>query len=336
MVRAMKYVLWIIVALAALLGGAYVYLRTPDTDPAAMVAKYGGAEAKFADAAGEKRIHFRDQGNPDARVIVMLHGNSASLHTWEPLAARLGDDFRIITYDQPGHGLTGPSADEDYSAGGLMKALDEVAAAAGIDRFTLVGNSMGGWIAWRYTLAHPNRVDALVLIDASGAPLREGEKEAPSTLGFKLLKIKWLRPLLEEITPRSIIERSLKDAIADDSLVTDAMIDRYWELLRYPGNRRAAALRTDAEREPELFARIPEITAPTLILWGAEDQLIYPTAAETFKERLTYARAIIYDGVGHAPMEEAPDRTAADIRAFLVEVLPATGALSEPAMEPVP
>jgi pimeloyl-ACP methyl ester carboxylesterase len=295
---------------------AFFLLRTSDTDPAAMLAKYGGADAKFAEGDGV-RIHYRDQGNPDGPAIILLHGNSASLHTWEPLVALLGDDFRIITYDQPGHGLTGPSADEDYSASGLMKSLDLVANAAGLDHFVLGGNSMGGWIAWRYALKNPDRVDALILIDAGGAPLREGEKAPPSNLGFTLLRIKWLRPLIAQITPRSIVAKSLRDTVVNDSLVTDAMIDRYWELLRYPGNRRAAGVRTDVDRELAMFDRIPEITAPTLILWGAEDQLIYATAAQTFDERLPHSTAIVYEGVGHLPMEEAPDKTAADIRAFL-------------------
>ncbi|MEX0644312.1 MAG: alpha/beta hydrolase [Parvularculaceae bacterium] len=329
----MKNALWIFGALVALLTAAFFYLRTPDTDPAAMLAKYGGADAKFADAAGGRRIHYRDQGDPADPVIVMVHGNSASLHTWEPLVERLGDDYRLISYDQPGHGLTGPSADEDYSASGLMRALDEVATAAGVDHFTLVGNSMGGWIAWRYALANPDKIDALILIDASGAPLREGEKSPPSNLGFKLLRIKWLRPLVSQITPRSIVEKSLKDSVVDDSVVTDAMVDRYWELLRYPGNRRAAGLRADIDREPQMFDRIPEITAPALILWGAEDQHIYASAAETFNERLPYSRAVVYEGVGHMPMEEAPDRTASDIRAFLEDAYPLE---AEPAEEPIP
>jgi pimeloyl-ACP methyl ester carboxylesterase len=313
----MKKLLVIVAILAALLASVFYFLRTPDTDPEAMLAKYGGAEAKFAAGEGALRIHYRDQGNPDGPALVLLHGNSASLHTWEPLVERLGDDYRIITYDQPGQGLTGPSPDEDYSASGLMKALDVVLAEADVEKFILAGNSMGGWIAWRYALANPDRVEALILLDASGAPLLEGEEEPPSTLGFKLLSIKWLRPLVSQITPRSIIEKSLHDAVAVDDVVTEAMVDRYWELLRYPGNRRAAALRTDVDRELAMADRLPEITAPTLILWGAEDQLIYATAAKTFDDRIPHSTAIVYDGVGHIPMEEIPDRVAKDMRTFL-------------------
>lgn len=332
----MKHVLVVLLVLAALLAAAFLFLRTPDTDPAAMLAKYGGEVARFADGPSGMRVHYRDQGNIDGAPIIFIHGSSASLHTWEALALRLGDEYRVISYDQPGHGLTGPHPRDDYSATGMIEALDAVAAAAELDHFALAGNSMGGWIAWRYALARPDTVDALILIDAAGAPLRDGEKEPPSNIGFRLLKIKRLRPALEQITPRSLVERSLKDTVADDSIVTDEMIDRYWELVRYPGNRRSAALRADADREPAMFDRIPEITAPTLILWGAEDQLIYATAAQTFDERLPHSRAIVHENIGHVAMEEAPDRAAADIRAFLEDALPIESPTSKPAMEPVP
>ncbi|MEQ8934651.1 MAG: alpha/beta hydrolase, partial [Amphiplicatus sp.] len=265
------------------------------------------------------RIHYRDQGNPEGVPIIFIHGTSSSLHTWEPLAERLGDAYRIISYDHPGNGLTGPAPNDDYSAHGRMKALNSVAAAAGVDTFILAGNSMGGWVSWRYALENPDRVEALILLDAAGAPLLEGEYPPPLNLGFRLMKIKWLRPLLEQVTPRSIVERSVYDTVTVDSIVTDGMVDRYWELLRYPGNRRAAALRTDVDRETAMFDRIPEITAPTFVIWGAEDQLIYVSAAQTFHDRLPNSDIFILNGVGHLPMEEAPDIVADEIRAFLVE-----------------
>ncbi len=310
-----------LVLLAALVA-AFFLLRTPDTDPIAMLAKYGGPQAKFAEGAGGMKIHFRDQGNPDGPPIILVHGTSASLHTWEPLAQRLGGEFRVIAYDQPAHGLTGAAPDNDYSASGMMHALDAVADAAGVDHFVLGGNSMGGWVAWRYALANPERVDALILLDAAGAPLREGEAPPPLNLGFRLARTAPGRFLLRHFLPRELIEKSLRETVANQATVEDAMIDRYWELLRLPGNRRAAPYFFMADREPEMAERLSEIAAPTLILWGAEDKLIYPSAAETFHERIPNSQVSVYDGVGHLPMEEAPDRTADDIRRFLESLAP--------------
>jgi pimeloyl-ACP methyl ester carboxylesterase len=311
----------VLLAILGVLAAALLLTRTPDTDPAEMQAKYGGENARFAGIANGLRIHYRDEGAPDGPVLVLIHGSSASLHTWEPLVERLSGRYRIISYDQPGHGLTGPHPRDDYSANAMLEALDAVVAAAGVERFSLAGNSMGGWVAWRYALAHPGRIEAMILINSAGAPLREGETAPPLNLGFRLQQKKWLRPLLREVTPRRLVKASLEGTVVDRAIVTEEMVDRYWELIRYPGNRRASGFRVDVDREPAIFDRISEITAPTLILWGAEDRLIYASAARTFDERLPFSRAIVYENIGHLPMEETPDRVALDIGDFLDEAL---------------
>ena len=296
---------------------AFLLLRTPDTDRDAMIAKYGGAQAAFAAGPAGQRIHYRDQGRRDGPAMILLHGSNASLQTWEPLVKRLGGAYRIVTLDLPGHGLTGATPDRDYDAGGMIAAVDVVAAKLGLDHFILGGNSMGGWVAWRYALAQPDRVDALLLLDAAGMPLRPGEKAAPSNVGFRLLKYPFGRWLAGQITPRSLVEKSLRGSVARQGIVDDAMIDRYWELLRFPGNREATSLRATLDREPEMADRIGAIAAPTLILFGRQDRLINPSAAETFHERIAGSEVVLLDGIGHLPMEEAPDATAAAIADFL-------------------
>ncbi|KTE22503.1 alpha/beta hydrolase [Sphingopyxis sp. H050] len=296
---------------------AFLVLRTGDTDRDEMIAKYGGPHALFVAGPAGQHIHYRDQGKRDGPVILLLHGSNASLHTWEPLVQRLGGTYRIVTLDLPGHGLTGGTPDKDYGADGMMEAVDVVAAKLGLERFTLGGNSMGGWVAWRYALARPERVDALLLIDAAGMPLRKGEKRPPSNIGFRVLEYPFGRWLATQITPRSLVEESLRGSIAKQDIVDDAMIDRYWELLRFPGNREATVLRARMDREPAMASRVGAIKAPTLILFGKEDRLINPTAAQTFNERIAGSEVVLLDGIGHLPMEEAPGETAAAIADFL-------------------
>ncbi|MEQ1929180.1 MAG: alpha/beta hydrolase [Parvularculaceae bacterium] len=319
----MKRILLILGAILAALVIAFLVVRTPDTNLDAMIAKYGGADAQFADGPGGMKVHWRDQGCRDCPAMILLHGSSSSLHTWAPLIERLGVEYRIITYDQPGHGLTGPHPMDDYSAAGMAQALDAVAGAAGVEHFILGGNSMGGWVAWRYALAHPERIDALLLLDAGGAPLRAGENAPPLNLGFRLARMKILRPLLEQVTPRSLVKKSVLQTVEVDRIVTEEMVDRYWELLRFPGNRRATALRNDTDREIGVADRLAEITAPTLILWGEQDKLVWASAADTFAERIPNSSKVILTGIGHLPMEEAPDETANAIRRFLDELGPA-------------
>lgn len=196
-------------------------------------------------------------------------------------------------------------------------AVDVVAAKLGLDRFVLGGNSMGGWVAWRYALGHPDRVDALLLLDASGMPLREGEKRPESNIGFRVLEYPLGRWLATRITPRMLVEQSLRGSVEKQGIVDEPMIDRYWELLRFPGNREATVLRARLDREPAMASRVGEIKAPTLILFGKMDKLINATAAQTFNERIKGSEVVLLDGIGHLPMEEAPDATAAAIADFL-------------------
>ena len=157
--------------LAGLAGIAFLALRTPDTDPAAMRARYGGPDSRFTEAAnGLAALHYRDQGCRDCPAILLVHGSNASLHTWEPLVEKLQDRYRLISYDQPGHGLTGPHPRDDYTARGLFEAIAAVVDATGVEPFAIAGNSMGGWLAWRYALAQPRDLSALILLNASGPP----------------------------------------------------------------------------------------------------------------------------------------------------------------------
>ncbi len=302
---------------------AFLALRTPDTDRDAMIAKYSGPAGAFAAGPAGQRIHYRDQGKRGGPAIILLHGSNSSLHTWEPLVDRLGRTWRVVTLDLPGHGLTGGTPDKDYSADGMAAAVDVVAAKLGLDHFVLGGNSMGGWVAWRYALAQPERVDALLLLDAAGMPLRKGEKAPESNVGFRILKYPFGRWLATQITPRALVEQSLRGSVEKQAIVDDAVIDRYWELLRFPGNREATVLRARLDREPAMADRFGEIKAPTLILFGKEDRIINASAAQSFQERLPESDLVLLEGIGHLPMEEDPDATAAAISDFLTRRLAA-------------
>ena len=308
-------------ALVLAVVATFFALRTPDTDRDEMIAKYGGPKATFVAGPAGQQIHYRDQGKRDGPAIILIHGSNASLHTWEPLVKRLGATWRIVTLDLPGHGLTGAIPDTDYSAQGMIDAVDVVAAKLGLDHFVLGGNSMGGWVSWRYTLAEPRRVDALLLIDASGMPLRKGEKRPESNVGFRVLEYPFGRWLATQITPRMLVEQSLRGSVEKQEIVDDAMIDRYWELLHFPGNREATVLRARMNREPAMAARVGDIEAPTLILFGDKDRIINPSAAKTFNERIKGSEVVILPGIGHLPMEEAPDATAGAIADFLTRRL---------------
>src|SRR3546814_20409496 len=108
-----------------------------------------------------------------------------------------------------------------------------------------------------------------------------------------------------------LVEQSLRGSVEKQEIVDDAMIDRYWELLLFPGNREATVLRARMDREPEMAARVGEIAAPTLILFGDEDCVIQQSAAKTLNERIAGSEVVMLPGTRHMPMEEAPDATTA-------------------------
>lgn len=301
---------------------AFLYFRTPDTDVAAMRAKYGAPPSQFVDLGGGLTVHLRDTGGRSAPVLMLIHGSNASIQTWEPWAARLGKRYRIIRFDLPGHGLTGASPTRDYSTAAFAGIVEKVRAKLGVDRMILAGNSMGGGVAWHYALAHPEHLTGLILVDSVGQP-EPGNQSPP--LAFRIARMPVIRNLAAMITPRSLIADSLPGAYYDRSLATDEVIDRYWELLCYPGNRTATLDRFATKPDYATDAKLARIATPTLILWGENDALIPASSGKWLAARIPGSQLFIYPKTGHVPMEERADQSAADVYRFIeTKVLPPT------------
>ncbi|MFC3713358.1 alpha/beta fold hydrolase [Sphingoaurantiacus capsulatus] len=312
---------WVVGAIVALLAVALLWLRTPDLPVDELRAKYANAESEFVEVMPGLTVHVRDEGPVLGSVVMLLHGSNASLHTWEPWVQQLKATHRVISFDHPGHGLTGPHPRDCYTAACFTEVVEAVAKNRKLDRFVIAGNSMGGWIAWNYALKHPERVAGLVLVDASGAPLPP-EAEPSQPIGFRLARTPGVNQLMRQITPRSMVEKSLRQSVSVQDSVTPTVVDRYWELLRYPGNRRATGIRFGTPRETATPDVLGKIGAPTLVMWGREDRLVPAQAATVFDEYIPNSRAVIYEDIGHIPMEEAPFRSVGDLQAFLGELGP--------------
>jgi pimeloyl-ACP methyl ester carboxylesterase len=309
-----------VAVLILVLAGLWAVFRTPDIPVATLRAKYGSPASQYVTLAPGTVIHLRDEGPRDGFPIVLLHGSNASLQTWEPWVRRLTPRFRVISFDFPAHGLSGPVPARDYGTAAYVEITRLVVDHLGLKRFALAGNSMGGGVAWHYAAAHPDQIAALVLIDSVGKPEPKG---VSLPLGFRIARTPGLRDIAASITPRSLMETSLKQTVTDPAFVTPAMVDRYWELLRYPGNREATLDRFAGYRPQVDTVALKTITAPTLILWGRDDRLIPVDSAAWLAKQLPNARVAILDHVGHLPMEEAPDRALAPVLTLLSEVTPA-------------
>ena len=270
--------------------------------------KYTNSESKFIDINGT-RVHYRDEGR--GPVLLCMHGIMSSLHTWDGWVDRLKDDYRIIRLDLPGWALSGPSSFE-YSAEGYVEFLKRFLDELDVQKVHIVGNSFGGFLAWNFTLAHPDRVNSMTLIDAAGYPFKP-------PLPVTLMTAPVISYFSTIITPRFIVAHNVKDVFGDTGKVTDEIIDRYYDLMMYGDNRKEIVtilkeVKKNIHIEPE---GIDTIKHPTLIMWGGADDWIPLDVMERFREDLPHADAVIYDGAGHIPMEEIPEQTAEDIDRFL-------------------
>jgi pimeloyl-ACP methyl ester carboxylesterase len=299
----------------AVLAGAFWYFSDPDIPRSVLEAKYATPPSEFILLPDGARAHVRDQGNRNGPVLVLIHGSNASLFTWEPWVKRLGDMFRIVSMDMPGHGLTGAVPNHDYSQEGMVKFVAEVADRLSLQKFAIAGNSMGGGVAARFAEEHPDRVSALILVDAAGETMLKGGDHIP--LVFLIARTPVLNQIILHITPRSLAEEGLNDAIVHKEIINDRMIDTYWELARMTGSRAATGERFSLPFDKDVKKHIGDIKAPTLILWGAQDHLIPVESAHQFQTDIPGSQLVIYPATGHIPQEEVADRSAQDVRTFL-------------------
>ena len=277
-----------------------------DIPLADLKAEYAPPPSKFIMIDGVF-AHYRDEGT--GFPVVLIHGMSSSLHTWQGWTEILSKQYRVIRMDLPGFGLTGPNADNDYTIATYEKYIEHLLDSLGVKECYMAGNSLGGFITWNYALHHPEQVKKMILLDAAGYPL----KSPPPVVD--LAKSKLLSPFFRYITPRFIVSASMKEVFGDASKITDSATERYFKLALRAGNREAfiAFVKEFVERDT---VPIQHITTPTLIEWGEKDRWIPLTEAGRFHRDIKGSELITYPGVGHIPMEELPAESCADALRF--------------------
>lgn len=294
--------------IALLLTGGWLW--TPDKDRAALEAQYAAPPAsRFVQAAG-LRLHLRDTGPPDAPAVLLLHGFGSSLHTWDAVADGLQPTWRVLRIDLPGAALTGPDPSGDYSDERSVEVLAALLDTLGLQQVAVLGHSMGGRLAWRFAAAHPERVAALVLLAPDGF----------ASPGFAYGKPPEVGPLVQvmrHVLPRTVLRMGLKPAFADPALMSDALVDRYHDLMLAPGVRGALIERMQQMRLAEPTPFLQRITAPVLLLWGAEDRMIPAHNAQDYRRVLPAADLVVLPGLGHLPQEEDPEALLLPLQDFL-------------------
>lgn len=281
-------------------------------------ARYGNAAngSRYIELDGFN-VHYRDEGNREKPALVLIHGVVASLHTWDDWVLAFAADYRVIRFDVPGFGLTGPARDGVYSAERMIKVLGLLLDYLGVNQACLAGNSLGGYIAWNFALAQPQRVRKLVLIDPAGYHMQKVPWmiAAAALPGATVAMPMWM--------PRALIAQGIKEVYGEPARIKPGVVDRYNDLTRRPGNRRAmmdifrVLLKVNRTELHTTGARVAQIQAPTLLLWGERDRWISPKHVPLWQRDLPGIQVKTYPGVGHIPMEEIPQQSAADTLRFL-------------------
>lgn len=299
----------IVVALLTLAALTAAWLWTPDRPRAALESKYLRSPADLLVVDGV-RLHVRDSGPRSAPAIIMLHGFGSSLETWEPWSRALSDDFRVIRLDLPGAGLSSPDPTNVYTDARTIELIVGLMDRLGVGKATLVGNSIGGRIAWTMAARRPDRVERLVLISPDGFA-------SPGFDYGKAPKVGAAVDLMQRALPRVLVRMNLAPSYGDPSRLTPAVVDRYWELLLAPGVRGALLERmrqTVLEDPRPLLSRI-EI--PVLVMWGRKDRLIPFANSADYLDSLPDSRLVAFDDLGHVPQEERPEESLPPLRRFL-------------------
>jgi pimeloyl-ACP methyl ester carboxylesterase len=285
----------------------------PDRQLGDLVARWAPEPSTFVELDG-MQVHMRDTGpRDDPYPIVLLHGMSSSLHTYEGWQTALQGRHRVISVDMPGFGLTGPSPQGDYRIDAYTRFVLRLLDTLNLRRVVLVGNALGGEVAWQTAVLAPERVRKLVLIDSDG--YQPSVLSMP--LAFQIASMRGLRWVSERILPRSLVASSVHAVFGDPSKATKDKVDRYFELNLRVGNRRALFQRMDQAQFGSNSALIRRVQQPTLVMWGEKDEMISPDQGNLFCRDIPQCKLVTFPGLGHLPQEEDPQTTLKVLQAFL-------------------
>ena len=288
-----------------------------------IIAKHAKGASDFLELADGSKIHFRDEGNKDGKVLLLVHGFNGSLFNYEPLVPYLSDNYRVISLDLPAHGLTGAVKSDLYSHKAYQNVIEEVVEILEVDKFYFVGHSMGGMIAWRYALDNLDQLNGLIII---GSAFFGNEQEfedfqtinAPP-LAFELIESKFFIRLLEFITPRILVKEGISQSVYDQSIVTDELVDQFHDIILMEGTR--VSIGKLAEVHEDDFIADPldlrKITIPSLIIHGEEDNLVNIRFIDHFIEQIPNSKLISYPKTGHMIPMEVPLELSRDMKDFI-------------------
>ena len=282
-----------------------LWLYAPDKPRAALEAAYPG-DYRTVDGV---RLRLRDTGPRGAPAVILLHGFGSSLDTWEPWAKALSARYRVIRFDLPGFGLTGADPTGDYTDAREIRILLDLMDQLGIQRASLIGNSLGGRIVWNFAALHPERVTRLVLVSPDGFA-------SPGFAYGVAPKTPLMMRALPYVAPRGLLRANLAAAYARPKALSEATLTRYRDMMLAPGVRPAILARMGQVILRDPAPTLARIQAATLLLWGEDDHMIPIANAADYLRDLPHATLVRLPNLGHVPFEEDPATSLAPVERF--------------------
>ncbi|MBU3554358.1 alpha/beta fold hydrolase [Polynucleobacter sp. UB-Piko-W3] len=300
----------IALALISLILLAALYLWTPDKSKAELEKIYGSPRNAYVSALGVN-LHYQDTGpSKNAIPIVFLHGFGASLQTWETWAQALSEDYRVISVDLPGFGLTGEDPSGIYTDQRSVEVLEAFLKELNIPKVVLVGNSMGGKFAWQFAAHYPNQVAKLVLISPDGYA-------SPGIEYGKKPDVPAIADLYRYFFSKAFLAMNLEPAYANPKTLSDALVNRYYDLMLAPGVRGAILARMQQTVLQDPVPSLASIQVPTLLIWGEKDAFIPISNSNDYLKVMPNAKRVSLPNIGHLPQEEQPSIGLAALKEFL-------------------
>jgi len=293
----------------AFLAVALYGLWTPDLERAELEKRYFSSSPQIIDVDGLK-VYYKETGPQGAPALLLLHGFGSSLQAWDDWSLKLEQKYRLIRLDLPGFGLTGASPANDYSEEKDLAILTHFADKLGLEKFSVVGHSMGGKMAWSLAASQPERVQALVLMAPDGFP-------ETKDIGTKPYEVPAIMGIIKYVLPKYLVRKSIEPAFSDADALNDALVNRYFDMLRAPGVRGAILERSNQTIYKDPVPRLKAIKAPTLLIWGEQDQMIPSTNAQSYANVLSNSTTVLVPKLGHLLQEEQPEKGLAVVMQFL-------------------
>jgi pimeloyl-ACP methyl ester carboxylesterase len=289
---------------------AALYLWTPDKSKAELEKTYSSSKHAYVSALGVQ-LHYQDTGlSKNTIPILFLHGFGASLQTWDTWAQALSEDYRVISVDLPGFGLTGEDPSGIYTDQRSVEVLEAFLKELNIPKVVLVGNSMGGKFAWQFTARYPNQVSKLVLISPDGYA-------SPGIEYGKKPDVPAIADLYRYFFSKDFLAMNLEPAYANPGTLNDALVTRYYDLMLAPGVRGAILARMQQTVLQDPVPSLASIQVPTLLIWGEKDAFIPISNSNDYLKVMPNAKRVSLPNIGHLPQEEQPSIGLQVLKDFL-------------------